>query len=126
MFDQLTDYNDDDEQPAAILQHRIRYMHEGGQGEDEDESGGDMYMYRNKIQAINDELANFIGLAADDCEDDFEQDSPGGVDRKQLNLKIKRIMKFLRTLDSELTCKQQLLDQREHTIAKMTREKGIL
>ena len=48
MFDQLTDYNDDDDQ-TAVLQHRMRYMHEGGQGEDEDESGGDMYMYRNKI-----------------------------------------------------------------------------
>ena len=32
----------------------------------------------------------------------------------------------MRTLDSELTMKQQQLDQREHAIAKLTREKGIL
>ena len=138
MFDQLTDYNDDDDQ-TNTLQHRMRYMHQGGKGEDDadndDEAGGDLYVYRNKIQAINDELANFIGQMTEggqgeDCFDEDLDQSPetslNTFDKKELQLKFKRIMKFMRTLDSELTMKQQQLDQREHAIAKLTREKGIL
>ena len=117
-----------------------------------------MYIYRLKIQAINDELANFIGMMTDggqgeDGEDEGDYSTSGGatftkdesktpfqivqglnhlmtngslLQRKALQQKFKRIMRFLRTLDSELTMKQQLLDKREHVITKLTREKSIL
>jgi len=43
-----------------------------------------------------------------------------------MQYRLKRLQKFVNYLDQDLTQKQQLLDQRDHMIAKLTREKAIL
>ena len=71
MFDQLTDYNDidnDDDVPqhhhSRLKKHRGHHIHiqDGGKGEDDEytdngeEEAGNLYLCRQRIQAINDEL----------------------------------------------------------------------
>ena len=84
MFDQLTDYNDIDNDED---------QREGAKGEDEEdhlysdhgeEEAGNLYLCRQRIQAINEEIQNFIGMmmGADDddqeCngEDPYNEESP--------------------------------------------------
>lgn len=76
MFDQLTDYNDNDNDVVEqdLAHHTRRYMHAShhhqGKGEEDfsdngEDEAGNLFLYRQKIQQINDELANFIGLVTD-------------------------------------------------------------
>ena len=166
MFDQLTDYNDmdNDEDPQQqiynkllLSKHRGVANGDGGaKGEDDDlysdngeEEAGNLYMCRQRIQAINEEIQNFIGMMMggddDDQEcngEDFCEESPdtnnlspsqfvefnlaSRLQKKRMQYRLKRLQKFVNYLDQDLTQKQQLLDQRDHIIAKLTREKAIL
>ena len=79
MFDQLTDYNDidnDDELPQHLHSrlkkhrgHHLIHIQGGSKGEDEDDYGeeeaGNLYICRQRIQAINEELQNFITMMTD-------------------------------------------------------------
>ncbi len=81
MFDQLTDYNDVDNDEE--LAHSRRRRQEVGRGEDDEYSdngedeAGNLFYYRQRIQAINDELGNFIAMMTDggQGEDDDENES---------------------------------------------------
>ena len=96
MFDQLTDYNDidnDDELPqhSRLKKHRGHHIHiqSGSKGEDDDdytdpgeEEAGNLYLCRQRIQAINDELQNFITMMTDGDgghgeDEDEDAQSPG-------------------------------------------------
>jgi hypothetical protein len=78
MFDQLTDYNDIDNDEDYKLR--------GAKGEDEDlysdpgeEEAGTLYLCRQRIQAINEEIQNFIGMmmgADDDDQECIGEDNP--------------------------------------------------
>ena len=83
MFDQLTDYNDidnDDDNMTQHNRHRMRHLQhrQGGKGEDEysdngEEEAGNLYQCRQRIQAINDELQNFIAMMTD-CQGEDDED----------------------------------------------------
>ena len=81
MFDQLTDYNDIDNDEDQVY-NKLR----GAKGEDEDlysdngeEEAGNLYLCRQRIQAINEEIQNFIGMMMGADDDDQEcngEDNP--------------------------------------------------
>jgi hypothetical protein len=73
MFDQLTDYNDiDNDEDYKLREER------GAKGEDEEdlysdngeEEAGNLYLCRQRIQAINEEIQNFIGMMMGGADDE--------------------------------------------------------
>ena len=134
MFDQLTDYNDIDNDEDQVREER------GAKGEDEEdlysdngeEEAGNLYLCRQRIQAINEEIQNFIGMmmgAEDDDQEcngedppppynDEQQHSPDNLSspsqyvefnlasrlhKKRLQYRLKCLQKFVNSLDQDLT-----------------------
>ena len=138
MFDQLTDYNDIDNDEDQVY-NKLR-EERGAKGEDEDdlysdngeEEAGNLYLCRQRIQAINEEIQNFIGMMMGAEDDDQEcngedppyngnEESPADTNnlsspsqyaelnlgsrlhKKRLQYRLKRLQKFVNSLDQDLT-----------------------
>ncbi len=77
MFDQLTDYNDIDNDEDQVYNKLREHRGGGAKGEDEDlysdngeEEAGNLYLCRQRIQAINEEIQNFMGMMMGADDDD--------------------------------------------------------
>ena len=79
MFDQLTDYNDNDPDAEDTNYHHHRAnvrRHEMGRGEDScydddgegDNDSKDLHEYRQRIEVINEDMQSFIMDAGEDGE----------------------------------------------------------